>query len=88
VSLLDDDTNEVKTLSGAEVTDETSDIVDIYAEVVESSTVFDDRIDDVCCTIEDGTADVETPSGTGAADEAVRVLASDVVDVEEDVDVS
>ena len=88
VSSLDDDTNEVKTLSGAEVTDEnfgifTSEILDIYAEVVEISTVIDDRIDDVCCTLEDNTADVKSPSGAEAADETICVLASDIFDVEE-----
>ena len=51
--------------------------------VVVISDATDDRSDDVCCKLEDNTADVKSPSGAEAADETICVLASDIFDVEE-----
>ena len=36
--------------------------------VVAISDATDDRSDGVCCTLEDGTADVKSPSGAEVAD--------------------
>ena len=72
-----------------------SDIADVAVTAVESSTVpdvtdciavvvsdaTDDRIDDVVCIPEDGTADVETPSEAEITDEGACVLLSDIADV-------